>query len=126
VTVSAISVKPISEIDFYKGPNAIPGIKFRTAGRALGVSAWGMNVLEIEPNVDAYPEHDHQGDGQEEVYLVLEGSATLRADGKTTVVEKGTFVHVPQAHKRHFTAGPRGLLLLALGATPGKAYSPRR
>jgi uncharacterized cupin superfamily protein len=123
--MSDIAIKRIGELDYYKGPNAISGITFRSAARGLGVTAWGMNVLELEPGVTGYPEHDHVKDGQEEVYLVLEGSATLRCAGRETALECGTFVRVPPDQKRHFTAGSNGLTLLALGATPGKAYAPR-
>lgn len=38
----------------------IPGIKFHTAGRELGVTAWGMNVLRIDAGCMGHPEHDHQ------------------------------------------------------------------
>ena len=34
-----VIVKALDEVDFYKGPNAIAGIKFRSVGRSLGVTA---------------------------------------------------------------------------------------
>lgn len=37
------------EIPYYQGPNAIAGIKFHTASRELGVTAWGMNVWKSTP-----------------------------------------------------------------------------
>ncbi len=40
-----VKAKAIEEIPFYKGPNTIPGIRFHTAGRELGVSAWGDEHL---------------------------------------------------------------------------------
>jgi len=33
-----VQTKRFQEISFYTGPNAIPGIRFRTAGRELGVT----------------------------------------------------------------------------------------
>jgi len=124
--MSDVSIKRIEDIPFFTGPKAVPGIKFRSAGRELGVTAWGMNVIDIDPLVSKYPEHDHTKDGQEEVYVVLRGSATLKAAGQTVQLTPGALVRVGPAEKRHFTAGPDGLTLLALGATPGKAYEPRR
>jgi uncharacterized cupin superfamily protein len=121
-----LTVKKSCEIDYYKGPNAIAGIKFRSAGRDLGVTAWGMNVLEIDAGCSAYPEHDHLKDGQEEVYVVLKGSATLRAGGAEQRLEAGALVRVAPSIKRKFIPGPEGVTLLALGGTPGKAYEPRR
>jgi mannose-6-phosphate isomerase-like protein (cupin superfamily) len=123
--MSDVTVKRVEEIDWYKGPNAIAGIRFRGAGRELGVSAWGMNVIEIDAGCEMYPEHDHHRDGQEEVYVVLRGSATLRAGGEQ-VLSAGALVRVGPQQKRKFIPGPEGVTLLALGATPGKAYEPRR
>src|SRR5438045_4077105 len=100
-----VSVKKIEEVDYYKGDKAVPGIRFRPAGRALGVSAWGMNVIEIDPGCEKYPEHDHQKDGQEECYVVLRGSATLRAEGGEQQLEAGAMVRVPPHVKRKFIPG---------------------
>ena len=121
-----VQVKRIEDLDFYKGPNAIAGIRFRSAARALGVTAWGMNVLEIDPGCTAYPEHDHERDGQEEVYVVLRGSATLKAGDDAVELAAGTLVRVGPRQRRKFLPGPAGVTLLAIGATPGKAYEPRR
>ena len=121
-----ITVKTIGELGYYEGPNAIPGIRFRHAARDLGVTGWGMNVLEIEPNCSGYPQHDHAADGQEEVYVALRGSAILHAGGKEIRFGAGTLVRVGPTVIRKFVTGGDGLTLLALGATPGKAYAPRR
>jgi len=121
-----VQVKRIEDIDFYEGPNAIPGIRFHSAARALGVTAWGMNVLEIEAGCSGYPEHDHERDGQEEVYVVLRGSATLKTGEDAVELSEGALVRVGPRQRRKFLPGPRGVTLLAIGATPGKPYEPRR
>ena len=123
--MSDFIIKRVDEIDYYKGEHAIPGIKFRIAGRQLGVTAWGMNILEMEPNVDKAPEHDHEKDGQEEVYVVLRGSAIVKLGDQMHEVGEGTLVRVGPKQKRKFIAGKNGLTLLAIGATPGKAYPTR-
>ncbi|HEX9296118.1 MAG TPA: hypothetical protein VF881_09785 [Polyangiaceae bacterium] len=121
-----ITLRTLDEVEHYQGPNAIPGIKFRPAGRALGVTAWGMNVLEIEAGCSGYPEHNHVKDGQEEVYVILRGSATLDADGERFELDQGSLVRVGPSQKRKFIPGQRGVTLLAIGSAPGKAYEPRR
>ena len=121
-----VTIKRIDEMDHYQGPNALPGIKFRSAGRQLGVSAWGMNVLDLEPNCANHPEHDHTKDGQEEVYVVLRGAATLHAGDERFDLKAGAMVRVAPGQKRKFVAGPEGLTLLALGGTPGQAYGSQR
>ncbi len=121
-----VQVKRIEDIEFYRGPNAIPGIRFHPAAKALGVTAWGMSVLELEPGCTGYPEHDHARDGQEEVYVVLRGGATLKAGDESFDVSPGTLVRVGPGQRRKFLPGPEGVALLAIGGTPGKAYEPRR
>lgn len=123
--MSDVTVKHVGDIGYHQGPHAIPGIRFRLAAKELGVTAWGMNVIELEPSNAAYPEHDHVKDGQEEVYVVLDGSATLHANGQTWLLESGMIVRVGPSVKRRLLAGARGLTVLALGATPGQPYSPK-
>ena len=124
--MSEVTIKPIDEVEPYRGPGELEGIEFRPVGRALGVTAWGMNVLTLAPGASTYPEHDHGDDGQEEVFLVLEGGATLRAGERDWRLERGDMVRVPPGVKRRWEPGERGATLLAVGATPGKAYEPRR
>lgn len=123
--MSEIQIKGIEEVEPYSGPHALEGIEFRTVGGALGVTAFGLNVIDIAPGITTYPEHDHTGDGQEEVYFVLEGDATLRCDGEERRVECGTFVRVPPEATRSWLPGDRGVTLVVVGGTPGKAYQPR-
>jgi uncharacterized cupin superfamily protein len=124
--MSEVTIKPIDEVEPYRGPGELEGIEFRPVGRALGVTAWGMNVLTLAPGASTYPEHDHGDDGQEEVFLVLEGGATLRTGERDWRLERGDMVRVPPGVKRRWEPGERGATLLAVGATPGKAYEPRR
>ena len=123
--MSDVTARHFEEIPYYQGTNAIPGIKLHTAGRELGVSAWGMNVLEIDADCTDYPEHDHVKDGQEEVYVVLRGSGTMKNDAAETPLTAGMLVRVGPGQKRKILPGEGGIVVLALGATPGKAYAPR-
>jgi hypothetical protein len=95
-------------------------------------------IEEMAPGADEYPEHDHSEDGiggemfarrpqqlgQEEVYVALRGSGTLEADGQRYSLDQDHIARVGPAVKPKITAGPDGLRLLALGATPGEAYDP--
>ena len=112
-----VTVKRFDELESYQG-------QFLHAGRGLGVTAWGMNLLRLPPDWPGYPNHDHAKDGQEEVYVVLEGSGKLAADGLSWDLVPGTLARVGAAQKRTITPGPGGVTILALGGTPGKAYEP--
>jgi quercetin dioxygenase-like cupin family protein len=119
-----ITVKSIEEIAPYSGANAIPGMRFRPARQALGLSSFGMSVLELDPGCTGYPAHDHAGDGHEEVYLVLRGSIVLQAGGIERALSEGDMVHVPGGVVRKFVTREQAATLLALGGTPGAAYTP--
>ena len=52
---------------------------------ALDADGLGVTVLELEPGAEG-KEHDHKHDGQEEVYVVVEGSVDVElADAGETV-----------------------------------------
>lgn len=116
-----ITIKGIDELDSYEN-----GGRFRFAGKSLGVTAWGMNVLNFPPNWKDYPNHDHLEDEQEEVYLVLEGSAVIEAQGKEFPIDKHKFAHVPKDVKRKIVPGKDGVTILAIGGTPGQGYKPKK
>jgi mannose-6-phosphate isomerase-like protein (cupin superfamily) len=123
--MSDIVKKELANINFYQGEHAIKGVRFRYAAKELGVTAWGMNILEIEAGCADYPEHDHVKDGQEEVYVVLKGSGLLRSGEKQWDLGLGDLIRVGPNEKRKILPGPDGITVLAIGATPGQAYRSR-
>jgi uncharacterized cupin superfamily protein len=90
----------------------------------LGVESFGMQLMNLPPNEDRYPEHDHAHDGQEEVYVTLEGAATLTVGDEEHRLEPGVWARVGPAEKRKIVTGDEGARILALGGTPGKAFDP--
>lgn len=118
-----VTIKHYRDLAAYAGPHAIDKIRFRSARAPLDVSAWGMNVIEMDAGCESYPEHDHLGDQQEEVYLVLEGSVDLVFDGERKALSQGTFARVSHAVKRKLVTTDQSAVILALGGTPGKAYT---
>jgi mannose-6-phosphate isomerase-like protein (cupin superfamily) len=116
--MSDVAVKRIEEFD---SPN---GGGFCRARAGLGVTAFGMQVENFPPNFEHFPEHDHTDDGQEEVYTALSGSATLHAAGKGYALEPGVFARVGPGVTRKITTAGEGVQLLAIGAIPGRPYSP--
>jgi hypothetical protein len=95
---------------------------FKLARAELGVSAFGLGVIDIPPNIDAYPEHDHSGDGQEEVYTAMRGSAAIEIDGERHPLDGDHMVRVSAGTKRKIYPGPEGVRVLVIGGVPGKAY----
>ena len=85
----------------------------------LGIHAFGINAYTPGENGTLIGEHDEAGSGQEELYIVLDGSATFEVDGETIDAPAGTFVSVPPESRRKATGDGT---VLAVGATPGEAY----
>jgi mannose-6-phosphate isomerase-like protein (cupin superfamily) len=110
------TVKRIDEME------AIYNGSFKRAGAELGVESFGLQVFDMPPNFDGYPEHDHATDGQEEVYVVLSGGGEVEIDGERLAVDRERIVRVPAGTKRRLLPGPDGMRVLALGGVPGKLY----
>jgi uncharacterized cupin superfamily protein len=121
-----VTIKRVEDLDYYRGEKKLSDIQFRYAGKELGVTAWGMNVLDLDPMSASHPEHDHVENGQEEVYVCLRGSAMLYAGGEAYELEPCVLARVGPAVKRKIVAGPEGATVLAIGATPGQAYPAKR
>jgi mannose-6-phosphate isomerase-like protein (cupin superfamily) len=102
---------------------AVFGGGLRRVRAGLGVTSFGLQVIELPPNFEHYPEHDHSHDEQEEVYTVLSGRVTLRVAGEDYELEPGTFARVGPREKRKFVSGEEGVRILALGGTPGAVYT---
>jgi len=101
---------------------AVFGGGMRRVRAGLGVTSFGVQVIELPPNFSMYPEHTHSHDEQEEVYTALSGSATLKAGGDNHQLEPGVFARVGPGVKRKLITGEEGARLLCLGGTPGKVY----
>ena len=109
-----VTVKHLDELESYEGRG-----RFLFARRGLGVTSLGMNVGRFPPRYADYPDHDHSKDGQEEVYFVVEGSATLQAGDEAFELTPGTFARVGPEQKRKLVPGDEGVTVLVLGGIPG-------
>jgi quercetin dioxygenase-like cupin family protein len=113
-----VTVKRLEEFE------ATFGGGFRRVRAGLGVSSFGLAVMDFPPGFTQYPEHDHGPDGQEEVYTVLAGSATLTVAGSDYELEAGVFARVGPQETRKISTGDEGARVVAIGASPGKIYEP--
>lgn len=95
---------------------------FKRARSALGVTSFGMQIIEMPGGADRYPEHDHSSDGQEEVYVTLAGSGEIQIDGQRHPLDAEHLVSVKAGTMRKVFAGDDGLRLLVIGGVPGAAY----
>jgi hypothetical protein len=96
-------------------------------GRALDVGAFGVGVAfqrkSGETVISGHHEAGPGGDRHEELYVVIEGSATFTVGEEEVEAPQGTaiFVHDPAAW-RSAVATAEDTLVLAIGGPRGAAY----
>jgi mannose-6-phosphate isomerase-like protein (cupin superfamily) len=85
----------------------------------LGIHSFGITALTTGEDGTLVNDHDELSSGQEELYFVLDGTATFEVDGETIEAPQGTFLYVgPEARRKATGSGT----ILAMGGTPGEVY----
>jgi mannose-6-phosphate isomerase-like protein (cupin superfamily) len=113
---SSYEVKNIDEMEaVFRGA-------FKRARAELGVESFGMQVIDMPPSYENYPEHDHTHDNQEEVFLVMRGGGEIEIEGERFPLDSDHIARVSPETKRKVWPGPDGIRLVVLGGVPGAAY----
>jgi mannose-6-phosphate isomerase-like protein (cupin superfamily) len=94
------------------------GLEARFARGALELENFGLSYQRLEPNFRIPFGHKH-GE-QEEVYVVLSGSARLKLDDEIVDLQQWDAIRVPGEVTRNFEGGPDGAEVLAIGAPIAK------
>jgi mannose-6-phosphate isomerase-like protein (cupin superfamily) len=114
--MSGYAVKRIDEMEaVYLGA-------FKRARAELGVESFGIQVIDLPPSFENYPEHDHSEDGQEEVYMALRGQAEIEIEGERFPLDEDHMARVGPGTKRKVWPGPEGIRLVIVGAVPDGPY----
>ena len=90
------TIKSVDEFEEMEGSG---GATWHLARKTLGAESFGFNVVDIEPG-GQIPEHDHSGDNQEEVFIILAGQGTIVADGEEHDAPAGTYCRYAPEVKR--------------------------
>lgn len=110
------AVKKIDDME------AVYGGAFKRVRAELGVESFGIQVIDMPPNFDGYPEHDHADDGQEEVFVALRGGGEIEIDGERYPLDPDHIARVASGVKRKVWPGEQGIRMLIVGGVPGGAY----
>ena len=113
--MSTYAVKRIDDME------AIYGGAFKRVRAELGVESFGIQIIDMPPNFEGYPDHDHATDGQEEVYLTLRGGGELEIEGERHPLDEDHVARVGPGVSRKVWPGDDGVRILVLG---GKADGP--
>lgn len=94
--------------------------------RTLDIGAFGAGATyQTKAGEEVIGEHDELGpgaDGQEELYVVVQGSATFTLDGEELEAPQGTVVFVQPGTTRKAVATSDETIVLSVGGRRGEAY----
>jgi len=92
--------------------------------RSLGLTAFGINLVEIPPGA-SIPEHDETLRDQEEVFFVVSGTPTIVVGGEELDAPAGTFVRVDVEPKRTVkNDGLETASVMIMSAPRSSGYEP--
>jgi uncharacterized cupin superfamily protein len=99
-----------------------PQLEARMARVALGLENSGVSYQRLAPDFRVPFGHKHKN--QEEIYVLVNGSARIKLDDEVVELKPFDAVRVPKDTMRGFEAGPEGAEFIAIGAPntgPGDA-----
>jgi mannose-6-phosphate isomerase-like protein (cupin superfamily) len=99
-----------------------PQLEARMARVALGLENSGISYQRLAPNFRVPFGHKHKN--QEEIYVLVSGSARIKLEDEVVDLKPFDAVRVPKDTMRSFEAGPEGAEFIAIGAPntgPGDA-----
>lgn len=120
MSTSAQALSIWDEIPVAINDGAVQWIPLR---RRLGVEAFGTNAYRADKAGDVVIEEHVESPGQQELYIVVAGSARIVVGDETFDSPAGTVVFVPDPEiLRSGTALADGTLVVAVGGWPDRAY----
>jgi uncharacterized cupin superfamily protein len=112
----------IKKIDEFEEMEGSGGATWRLARKTLGAEAFGFNVVDIEAGGEI-PAHDHTGDNQEEVFIILDGEGTILTDGEEHAAPAGTFCRfAPEVNRTIRNGSDANVRALLIGVPVDSGY----
>jgi quercetin dioxygenase-like cupin family protein len=117
------SLAEIRTVEDNRRPTEDESRRWHQVRHHFGISAFGVNAFTADAG-QLIGEHteSQQGNGQEELYIVLSGHAAFVLDGVERDAPEGTFLYVEPGVKRGATAQAPATTVVVVGAKPGQAY----
>jgi mannose-6-phosphate isomerase-like protein (cupin superfamily) len=89
-------------------------MEFRSARVPLEMENAGVSYLRVAPNFRVPFGHNHNI--QEELYVLVSGSARLKLDDEVIELKPWDAVRISRETMRNFEGGPEGAEIIAFGA----------
>ena len=85
----------------------------------LGVTAFGANAIELDPDEEIGIEHSETDSGQQELFAVIAGRMAVTVNGTTVEAGPGTVIGIPDTSAvRSYRALEPGTRMLCIGGVP--------
>jgi mannose-6-phosphate isomerase-like protein (cupin superfamily) len=91
-----------------------PGLESRFARTPLELEKSGISYFRVAPGFRAPFGHTHSE--QEEIYLAVSGSASVKLDDDVVELNEWDALRIPPGTMRGFEGGPDGAEIIAFGA----------
>ncbi len=104
----------LKEVEDQAPKFGLEGLEFRSARVPLELENSGMSYLRLTPNFRIPFGHHHNV--QEEVYVLVSGSARLKLDDDVIDLKPFDAVRIPKEVMRNLEGGPEGAEVVAFGA----------
>jgi mannose-6-phosphate isomerase-like protein (cupin superfamily) len=120
--MSAYTKLNLKEVEDQAPRFEMADLEFRSARVPLELENSGLSYLRIAP--DFRMPFGHRHNVQEEVYVLLSGSARLKLEDEVIELKPLDAVRIHKDTMRNFEGGPEGAELIAVGAPhtgPGDA-----
>jgi quercetin dioxygenase-like cupin family protein len=113
----------IKRVDEFEEMEGSGGATWRLARKTLGAESFGFNVVDIAPG-GQIPEHNHTGDNQEEVFIILDGQATIVADDEEHEARAGTYCrYAPEVSRTIKNNSDENVRALLIGVPVDSGYT---
>ena len=113
--MSVYTKKNLKEVENQAPKFGMPDeLDARFARSALGGETLGLSLMKLEPNFRIPFGHKHVG--QEEVYVVVRGSARVKVEDEIVELGEWDAIRFDKDTMRNVEAGPDGVEYLAFGA----------
>ena len=104
-----------NEVENQSPKHGMPAeLEARFARSALGGETLGLTLFKLAPGFRIPFGHKHEG--QEEVYVIVRGSARIKVDGEVVELAEWDAIRFDKTAMRNVEAGPDGVEYLAFSA----------
>ena len=113
--MSNYTKKNLNEVENQAPKFGMPSeLEARFARTDLGGETLGLSLMTLAPNFRMPFGHKHEG--QEEVYVILRGSARVKVEDEIVELEPYDAIRIGMDTMRGVEAGPEGVEYIAFGA----------